>query len=193
MALTPSTMMPLGTSAPDFTLPDPLSLEPVSLSAVQGEKATLVMFICNHCPFVKHVEDALLDLAREYMPQGLGVVAISANDAQSYPEDGPRMLAQKARDKNYPFHYLYDETQQVAKAYGAACTPDLFLFDENLHCIYRGRFDDSRPGSNIPVSGKDLRQALERHLTGRPVDIPQVPSIGCSIKWKADSESAGHG
>ncbi|MDA7088091.1 thioredoxin family protein [Pseudomonas sp. SA3-5] len=185
--------MPLGTSAPDFTLPDPLSQEPVILSSVQGAKATLVMFICNHCPFVKHVEDALLDLAREYMPKGLGVVAISANDAQSYPEDSPRKLAQKARDKNYPFHYLYDETQQVAKAYGAACTPDFFLFDEQLHCIYRGRFDDSRPGSNIPVSGKDLRQALERHLDGRLVDIAQVPSIGCSIKWKAESDSSGHG
>lgn len=188
MALTPSTMMPLGTSAPDFTLPDPLNRKSVSLADVQGEKATLVMFICNHCPFVRHVEDALLDLARAFMPRGLGVVAISANDAQSYPEDSPPKLAQKARDKNYPFHYLYDETQQVAKAYGAACTPDFFLFDEHLHCIYRGRFDDSRPGNDIPVSGKDLRQALELHLAGRPIDIPQVPSIGCNIKWKADSD-----
>jgi len=181
MALTESTMMPLGTPAPDFTLPEPREAgHPCGLVQVRGEHATLVCFICNHCPFVQHIEAALIQLGMDYLPRGVGMVAISANDARAFPEDGPAQMAAKV----YPFPYLYDETQQVARAYGAACTPDLFLFDEQLRCVYRGQFDASRPGNNEPVTGAALRSALEALLAGQLPSVDQRPSIGCSIKWK---------
>ncbi len=184
MAATPSTMMPLGTIAPDFNLPDTVSGKNISLSKVKGEKATLVMFICNHCPYVLHVNDELVRIAREYQPKGVGIVAISSNDVENYPQDGPELMKEQAEKVGYTFPYLYDETQEVAKAYNAACTPDLFLFDENLKCVYRGQLDDSRPKNDKPVTGKDLRTALEAVLNGRKVSENQIPSIGCNIKWK---------
>ncbi len=184
MALTLSTMMPLGTAAPDFTLPEPLTQKQISLSDIQGNKATLIVFICNHCPYVKHVEEGLIAFARDYLPQGLGMAAICSNDAVNFPEDSPEKIALQAKSKHYPFPYLYDETQQVAKHYNAACTPDFFLFDADLKCIFRGQFDESRPGNQIPVTGHDLRQALDACLSGEAVSEVQHPSIGCNIKWK---------
>ncbi|TQV69889.1 thioredoxin family protein [Exilibacterium tricleocarpae] len=180
MALTPSTTMPLGTAAPDFSLPEPSSGTWRTLTELRGDRATLVMFICNHCPYVKHIEQGLIDFARDYRDKGLGIIAISANDADNYPEDGPEQIA-AAR---YPFAYLYDESQQVARAYDAAHTPDLFLFDAQLQCVYRGQFDASRPGSGEPVTGGDLRSAVDQLLEHGHIDMEQVPGIGCSIKWK---------
>jgi len=180
MALTESTMMALGTQAPDFSLPQPRDGATLQLAQVRGERATVVCFICNHCPFVKHIEAGLVQLAQDYQPRGIGLVAISANDAANFPADGPDQIAAKA----YPFAYLYDATQAVARGYGAACTPDFFLFDQALRCIYRGQFDDSRPGNDVPVSGASLRAALDAVLDGRPVSREQRPSMGCNIKWK---------
>lgn len=186
MARTPSTMLPLGTVAPDFSLPDVVTGENVSLQQLKSPVATLIMFICNHCPFVKHVQDQLVMLAKEYQAKGIAFIAISANDVVNYPEDAPEKMKAVAQTLGYTFPYLYDESQAVAKAYQAACTPDFYIFDKHLQCVYRGQLDDSRPGNNIPVTGKDIRAALEAILAGRPVDEDQKSSIGCNIKWKSE-------
>lgn len=183
MALTPSTMMPLGTRAPAFTLPDTVSGKPQSLEALKGPRGTVVMFICNHCPYVKHVNAALVRAAKDYQDKGIAFVAISSNDVAHYPDDAPDRMKAAARQLGYPFPYLYDESQDVAKAYQAACTPDLFLFDSRLACVYRGQFDDSRPGKG-EADGRDLRAAMDALLSGRPVSPDQTPSVGCNIKWK---------
>jgi thiol-disulfide isomerase/thioredoxin len=185
MALTPSTMMPLGTQAPDFALLDTISGKTLSLQQLKGSKGTLVMFICNHCPYVKHIKDALAKLGKDYQNSSISIIAINANDAQNYPDDAPDKMTVFAKQNGFVFPYLHDESQNVAKSYGAACTPDLFLFDGNLKCVYRGQFDDSRPGNNIPVTGKDLRTAMDQLIAGKSIDSKQTPSIGCNIKWKA--------
>lgn len=185
MSLTPSTMLPLGTVAPAFALPDTVSGTTVGLSDVRGDKGTLVMFICNHCPYVRHVQHELVRVARDYAPRGIGFVAISANDARRYPEDAPPRMRAEAVAQGYPFPYLYDESQVVARAYGAACTPDYFLFDAALRCAYRGQLDGSRPGNELPVTGADLRSALDAIVAGREVNPDQKPSVGCNIKWKS--------
>ena len=184
MARTESAMLPLGTSAPDFAIADVTSGTQVTLQSTRGPNGLLVMFICTHCPFVKHLETALAQLGRDYAGKGIGIVAISSNDAATYPDDSPQGLAQQARRLGFNFPYLYDETQQVARAYSATCTPDFFLFDGALKLVYRGRFDASRPGNQIPITGKDLRAALEAVIAGQPVDSAQHPSLGCNIKWK---------
>ncbi|MGA2966681.1 MAG: thioredoxin family protein [Terriglobales bacterium] len=185
MAETPSTMLPLGTSAPNFSLPDP-SGKLVSLDDADFKHAPalLVAFFCNHCPFVKHVQKQFAALAKEYQARGVGVVAISSNDVENYPEDRPEKMAEESKQAGYTFPYLYDESQQVAKAYRAACTPDLYLFDRDHRLVYRGQFDDSRPGNGRPVTGADLRTALDAVLAGHAVPANQRPSIGCNIKWK---------
>ncbi len=182
-----STMLPLGTKAPDFRLPDP-SGKLFSLSQFAGAEALLVMFICNHCPFVKHIRSGLAQLARDYLPRKVAIVGINSNDTVSHPDDSPARMAEEAKTAGYQFPYLFDETQAVAKAYRAACTPDIYLFDKNRRLVYRGQFDDSRPGNGIPVTGKDLRLALEAVLLGKPLPSDQKPSIGCNIKWKPGSE-----
>lgn len=187
MALTPSTMLPLGTQAPAFALPD-TSGKSVSLDDFRGKPALLVMFLCNHCPYVKHVRAGLAQLVQEYQARGAVAVGISSNDAVGYPDDSPEKMVIEAREAGYTFPYLYDESQQVAKAYQAACTPDLFLFDRNQKLVYRGQLDDSRPGNGIPVSGRDLRAALDALLAGKTIPAEQKPSIGCNIKWKAGNE-----
>jgi peroxiredoxin len=184
MARTESAMLALGTSAPGFTLTDVVTGKPVSTQAVTGPKGLLVMFICRHCPFVKHLEWALAQLGSDNADKGIGIVAIGSNDAESYPDDAPESLAQQARDLGFTFPYLYDETQEIARAYDAICTPDFFLFDGDLKLVYRGQFDESRPGNGIPVSGKDLRAAMDALIAGKPINLEQRPSIGCSIKWK---------
>ena len=185
MAKTPSNMVPLGTAAPDFTLPDTVSGKMMSLNNLKSEKATLVMFICNHCPFVKHVNEGLVRLAADYIPRGVSFIAINANDIENYPEDSPENMKKAAAELGYQFPYLFDETQEIAKAYDAACTPDFYLFDGDLKLVYRGQMDDSRPDSGIPVTGKDLRAALDAVLGGRRPDPDQKPGIGCNIKWKS--------
>ncbi len=180
MALIESRMMPLGTRAPSFTLPAPSDGREYSLDRLRGEKGTLVMFICNHCPYVIHIEAKLVELAQRFENSGVSVIAISANDVATHPQDGPEQMAVK----NHPFPYLYDESQQVAKSYGAECTPDFFLFDADLGCVYRGQFDNSRPGSDVPVSGEDLLAAVEAQVKGTAVSVDQKPSIGCNIKWR---------
>ena len=177
-------MIALSTPAPGFTLPDTISGKNISLNEVKGEKATLIMFICNHCPFVKHVNEELVKLANDYLTKEIGFVAISSNDAASYPEDAPEKMKEVAAQLNYPFPYFYDETQQVARAYNAACTPDFFIYDEILQLVYHGQLDDSRPGNGIPVSGKDIREALDCIISNQPVSADQRPGIGCNIKWK---------
>ncbi len=185
MAATPSTMLPLGTPAPGFELLDTISGRKLKYEQIKGDKGTVVMFICNHCPYVKHVNDELVRLAKDYMPEGIGFVAISSNDITRYPEDAPDKMKETAEKLGYPFPYLYDETQDVARAYQAACTPDFFVFDQNDKLVYRGQLDDSRPGNEIPVTGKDLRRSLDFLLEGKIVpEEEQKPSIGCSIKWK---------
>lgn len=184
MARTTSNMLPLGTKAPDFTLLDAVTMNPVSLQSVRGKKGTVIMFICNHCPFVKHVNEELVRICNDYRVTGFGFVAISSNDVSKYPEDSPQKMWQTARRENYPFPYLYDETQEVAKAYDAACTPDFYLFDEELKLVYRGQLDNSRPGNGIPVNGRDLREALDNILNNNPQRKDQKPSMGCNIKWK---------
>jgi len=173
--------IPLGFKAPDFTLLDTNTGENKSLSELSSDLATVVMFICNHCPYVKHINQGLNDLARDYQPKGVSFIAISSNDVENYPDDSP----EKMKDMNYPFSYLYDETQQVARDYNAACTPDFSIFNGDLNCVYRGQMDGSRPGSDIPVTGEDIRAALDSLLAGEPVTELQHPSIGCSIKWKS--------
>lgn len=184
MAATPSTMMPLGTTAPSFKLPDTVSGKMLALSELKGAHATLVMFICNHCPYVLHVNEELVKIAKEYQPKGVSFIAISSNDVENYPQDSPELMKVQAEKVGYTFPYLYDETQDVARAYDAACTPDLYLFDQDLKCVYRGQLDDARPKNDIPVTGKDLRAALNALLAGTPVSERQIPSIGCNIKWK---------
>lgn len=190
MAKTLSTMLPLGTTAPDFSLPDTVTGKTVALRDFAGAPALLVIFLCNHCPYVKHLRAALAALAREYQARGVAIVGISANDVASYPEDSPGKMAEEARAAGYTFPYLYDETQAVAKAYRAACTPDFFLFDAQRRLVYRGQFDDSRPRgeSAAPVTGRDLRAALDAVLAGQPVPPDQKPSLGCNIKWKPGNE-----
>lgn len=184
MARTPSNMLPLGTKAPDFELMDTVSDKKLSLKDVKGEKGTVTMFICNHCPFVIHVNPEITNLAKEYQQKGIGFVAISSNDVENYPQDAPHLMKEKAKEANYTFPYLYDETQKVAKAYDAACTPDFYLFDPNLNLVYRGQLDDSRPGNNVPLTGNNLRKAIDALLNGDSIDPDQKPSLGCNIKWK---------
>jgi peroxiredoxin len=186
MAATPSTMTELGRKAPGFALPDVLTGRTVALGDFVGSKALLVMFICKHCPYVLHVKPALIELARDCGDRSLGIVAISSNDAERYPDDAPARLAEMARELSFPL--LYDETQNIAKAYHAACTPDFFLFDANRQLVYRGQMDDSRPGNNRPLTGRDLRAAIDAVLAGRPVNPDQRASIGCNIKWKPGNE-----
>ena len=184
MARTPSKMVTLGTDAPDFSLPDTVSGKQLTLNNIRGKMATMIMFICNHCPFVKHVNSELVKLANDYKNKGVGFVAISSNDVVNYPDDSPALMKEVAKQLKYPFSYLYDESQAVAKAYDAACTPDFFIYDKDLKLVYRGQLDDSRPGNEIPVTGKDIRHALNCLINGQPVPEFQRPSIGCNIKWK---------
>lgn len=184
MARTESTMLPLGSIAPDFELPNVLTGELTTLSKFAGAKALLVMFICQHCPFVIHVKDELARLGHDYVPQGLGIIGISANDVSNYPQDSPDHLKTMAQDLSLNYPILYDETQAVAQSYQAACTPDFFLFDADRCLVYRGQLDDSRPGNEKPVTGADLRAAIDAALAGKPIDADQKPSIGCNIKWK---------
>lgn len=184
MAQTPSVMIDLGTTGPDFNLPDTVSGKQISLNEIKSDKATMIMFICNHCPYVKHVNAELVKLANEYITKGISFVAISSNDVVNYPEDSPEKMKEHALAVGYPFPYLYDETQDVAKAYNAACTPDFYIYDKNLKLVYRGQLDDSRPKNELPVTGKDIRNALDNILAGVPVNQNQIPSIGCNIKWK---------
>lgn len=184
MANTPSNMLPLGTIAPSFWLKDTNSNNHYSFSDLKGDKGTLVMFICNHCPFVLHVMDEIIMIANDYRVQGIGIIAISSNDPKRYPQDGPDQMTQFAFDNKIDFPYLFDNTQEVAKAYDAACTPDFYLFDSQDKLVYRGQLDDSRPGNNIPLSGSDLRTAIDGVLYNRSIPQNQKPSLGCNIKWK---------
>lgn len=188
MARRQSRMLPLGTAAPRFTLRDTVSGRAVALEDFASSPALLIAFICNHCPFVKHILDGFVAFARDFGARGLAVVAISPNDAESYPEDAPAEMSRVAKLKGFTFPYLYDESQEVAKAYQAICTPDFFLFDRERRLVYRGQFDGSRPGNRIPVTGSDLRAAAEALLRGLAVPTQQTPSVGCSIKWKAGQE-----
>jgi peroxiredoxin len=187
MVATASTMLPLGTSAPDFNLPDTEG-HMVSLSNFAQAPALLVIFMCNHCPYVKHVLHNLVELIKEYQEKGVAVVGINSNDVDSFPEDSPEMMAREARKAGFTFPYLYDESQEVAKAYRAACTPDFYLFNKQRKLIYRGQMDDSRPGNNIPVTGADLRAVLDAVLEGKKIPAVQKPSLGCNIKWKTGNE-----
>ncbi|HVS15980.1 MAG TPA: thioredoxin family protein [Thermoanaerobaculia bacterium] len=187
MVKTPSTMLPLGTVAPAFELPDP-SGKMHSLNDHQGAKGYLVMFLCNHCPFVKHLRSALADFGRAYQARGLAIYAINSNDVEAHPEDGPAKMAEEAKRVGYTFPYLFDDAQEVAKAYHAACTPDFFLFDADRALVYRGQFDDSRPGNGRPVTGSDLRAAADALVEGHRMPTEQRPSMGCNIKWKPGNE-----
>lgn len=187
MALTPSTMLPLGTPAPDFRLPD-TDGRTVSLGDFRDAPALLVAFICNHCPYVKHVRHELARLAEAYQEKGVAVVGINSNDVENYPDDRPELMAREKAEVGYTFPYLYDETQAVARAYEAACTPDFYVFDGSRRLVYRGQLDGSRPGNGVPVTGRDLRAALDAVLDGRPVEGDQRPSMGCNIKWKPGHE-----
>lgn len=187
MVKTASTMMPLGTQAPDFSLVS-VDGRTVSLSDVADAPALVVMFICNHCPFVKHIASELARFGWEYQARGVAVVAISSNDVAGYPQDSPEQMVHEAEAQGYTFPYLFDETQEVARAYRAACTPDFFVFDGQRRLVYRGQFDASRPGNGLPVTGEDLRRAVEAVLAGEPVEAEQKPSIGCNIKWKPGEE-----
>jgi len=184
MALTPSNMLSLGTQAPDFSLVNTVNNQIVSLADIQGEKGTVIMFICNHCPFVKHINEELVRLANDYRVIGFGFAAISSNDAEAYPQDGPNEMWKNAREHHFPFPYLFDADQKIAKAYDAACTPDFYVFDSELKLVYRGQLDNSRPGNGIPVNGRDVREALDNILNNNPQRKDQKPSIGCNIKWK---------
>ena len=184
MSYTQSKMLELGTKAPDFTLPDTVSGQTMSLSELTSDKATVIMFLCNHCPYVIHVNEEIVRIVEAYKNKGVAFIGISSNDAVNYPQDGPDKMKIHAQKTGYDFPYLFDESQEVALAYDAACTPDFYVFDENLELAYRGRIDDSRPGNNIPLSGKDLRAALDAVLAGEEVNKTQYPSGGCNIKWK---------
>lgn len=187
MARTPSTMLELDTPAPDFSLPSPVSGKTVSLADFAG-KPLLVVFACNHCPYVLHILREFVDFAEEYGSKGLGIVMINANDVANYPDDSPEKMIEIAREYGFDFPYLYDESQQTAQAYQAACTPDFFLFDDRHRLYYRGQFDGSRPGNDEPVTGADLRAAADAVLAGQPAPEPQIPSLGCNIKWKPGKE-----
>lgn len=193
MARTASTMLALGTQAPDFQLPDVVSGQTISLSTFNDKKVLLVMFICRHCPFVKHIQDELAKLGQDYANDSVGIVAISANDAEKYPDDAPDALKAMAQELSFTFPLCYDATQETAKAYTAACTPDFFLFNRDRQLIYRGQLDDSRPGNDKPVTGKDLRDAIAAALADQPITPNQMPSIGCNIKWKPGNEPAYYG
>lgn len=190
MALTESTMLDLGTEAPDFSLPDVISGKLISLKTFVGKKGLLVMFICQHCPYVQHVKNELARLGKDYANKEVGIVAISSNDAKNYPDDAPDELKKMAQRLGFTFPFCYDENQEVAKTYTAACTPDFFLFDKDRRLVYRGQLDDSRPGNAIPVTGRDLRTAMEAVLVGKRVSSSQKPSVGCNIKWKRGNEPA---
>lgn len=184
MALTPSKMLSLGTKAPQFNLINTIDNSMVSLQEAKGLQGTVIMFICNHCPFVKHVNNELSKLAKDYVSKGIKCIAISSNDAKNYPEDAPDRMKANAIQQDFIFPYLYDESQNVAKAYDAACTPDFYLFDSELKLVYRGRLDNSRPGNGVPVTGEDLRNAIDAVLNNQPQSDTQKPSMGCNIKWK---------
>lgn len=184
MARTESNMLALGTVAPEFSLMDTVSEKTMNLHTMNGEVGTLIMFICNHCPFVIHVNPEIVKMAKEFQSKGIQFIAISSNDVEKYPEDAPHFMRIKAKAENYTFPYLYDEDQTVAKAYDAACTPDFFLFDNELKLVYRGQLDDSRPGNGSPLTGIDLRNAMENLIHGKEISAIQKPSIGCNIKWK---------
>lgn len=184
MAATPSTMVSLGTQAPRFTLTDVTTGSTISLPSDKGAAATVVIFICNHCPYVKHINSMLVTIANDYKPKGVNVIAISSNDVLRYPQDGPEQMKIAAAENRYPFPYLYDESQEVARAFEAACTPDLFVYDRDLKLVYRGQFDESRPSNGIPANGMNLKNALDALLEGRQVSEDQKPGIGCNIKWK---------
>jgi peroxiredoxin len=184
MAFTESTMLELGTKAPAFELPDTVSGKNIRLSDIQSDKATVVMFLCNHCPYVIHVNPEIVRLAKEYQAKGVSFVGISSNDVENYPQDGPEKMKEVAAEVGYTFPYLYDATQEVARAYDAACTPDFYVFDGDMVLVYRGRLDGSRPKNDLPLTGADLRAALDAVLAGEPVTERQYPSGGCNIKWK---------
>ena len=184
MSLTESNVFEQGTPAPDFSLIDTISDKVLSLADVKGEKGTVIMFICNHCPYVVHVNPELIKLANDYLLKGIGFVGISSNDVRNYPQDAPDLMKKQAEKLQYPFPYLYDETQEIAKAYNAACTPDFYVFDAELKAVYHGQLDDSRPNSGIPLSGRNIRNVLEAVLMGKEYTELQKPSIGCNIKWK---------
>jgi len=188
MVETPSVMIPLGTQAPGFWLPDTISGKTLSLDELKSDRVTVIMFICNHCPYVRAWEDRMVEIQADYADKGVQLIAISSNDVAAFPEDSLEMMRQEAQEAGYGFPYLFDETQDVAKAYRAACTPDFFLFDGEGRLIYRGQFDDSRPGNGVPVTGNDLAAAVDALLEGAPVPRGQKPSIGCNIKWKPGSE-----
>jgi len=190
MALTPSTMLALGTPAPDFELPDVVSGKRIRLSDLASKKALLVMFICRHCPYVQHIKEELTKLGRDYAKKDIAIIAVSSNDAKGYPDDAPAKLKEMALELGFGFPFLYDETQAVAKAYTAACTPDFFLFDAGRKLVYRGQLDESRPGNGKPLNGRDLRAAIDAVLAGAPVSPAQRPSLGCNIKWKPGNEPA---
>ena len=177
-------MLALGTESPDFILPDVISGMKISLADIYGSKGILVMFICNHCPYVKHIHSEIVKFTREYQEKNIGFVAISSNDIDAYPEDAPEAMRDLARKWQYSFPYLYDETQEVARAYEASCTPDFYLFDSRKKLVYRGQLDSSRPGNGIPVTGEDLRLAMDDLVLGNPINLNQLPSVGCNIKWK---------
>lgn len=177
-------MIPLGSIAPQFKLIDVVSEKEMSLDDLKSDVATVIMFICNHCPYVKHIQPELVRLAEKYIPEGISFIAISSNDVENYPEDSPELMRLEAKKWGYPFPYLYDETQVVAKAYDAACTPDFYIFDKDLALIYRGQLDSSRPGNGKELNGKDIRNALDDYLKGNPITENQIPSQGCNIKWK---------
>jgi peroxiredoxin len=187
MVATNSTMLPLGSKAPGFTLPD-FHGKKIALSDFPEARGLVIVFMCNHCPYVKHIRGGLSQLARDYLPRGITFLGINSNDVANYPADSPARMAEEARAAGYLFPYLYDETQEVAKAYRAACTPDFYVFDQNQALIYRGQFDESRPGNGLAVTGHDLRAALDAVLAGKPVSPRQKPSVGCNIKWKPGSE-----
>lgn len=184
MAETPSEMIPLGTKAPDFALFDTISGKTLSLNEIKSDIATVIMFICNHCPYVKLLQTKLVETAKEYQRKGISFIAINSNDVEKYPSDDPAHMKLEAEKHQYPFPYLFDETQMIARAYHAACTPDFYVFDKNLLCVYRGRFDEATPGNQKPVTGKDLTRALDALLKGEAVDDEQIASVGCNIKWK---------
>ena len=184
MSLTPSNMLPLGTKAPEFNLKNTVDDTMVSLNEVKGINGTVIMFICNHCPFVKHVNSEISQLAKDYISKGINCIAISSNDVKNYPQDNPTKMKENAIEQDFIFPYLYDETQDIAKAYDAACTPDFYVFDSKLKLVYRGQLDNSRPGNEISVTGKDLRHAIDSLLNNESQSEVQKPSIGCNIKWK---------
>ncbi len=176
--------LPLGIQVPPFELVDVLSGQKRSLQELKSDRATVIMFICNHCPYVKHIQPALVEVAREYIGRGVSFIAINSNDPEAYPEDSPENMRRVAQEVGYPFPYLFDETQEVARAYGAQCTPEFYITDGELRLLYHGRFDDSTPGNGLPVTGRDVRAALDAILAGLPVPYPQYPALGCSIKWR---------